>query len=301
MALEHPLYVLVGSESVQRRYLLSRLKQQSGAWERIQAADSDPADLLQPSLLSNHESPLVRVLEGYSSWKPAQRKELAGAAQQLGEGLNVVVCVDRLGAKDPIRSAIPDEAIVSLDSPKRGQFPSWLMRQAKLNGTALDSRAAEEMVSRIGEDTEALYSEMIRLGGLGEISLEQVQRLTPQAAGVQAWGWVDALAGREDGRRQLAECERSGLEPLMMLGALSKRLCLIAWTKLADRESAGASGYPWKLAQEAGRQWEREDLREALLLVAEAEKNLKGQSQLAGYTTLARLGRKLAQSPSSNT
>lgn len=301
MALEHPVYVLVGSEAVQRRYLLGRLKQQAGEWERVDLSKTEMIDLMQPSLLASPDSPLVRVVAGYSALKPAARKQLAAGIEEMGEGLHLAICVDRLGGKDPIRAAVPEEAVVSLAAPKRGQFEAWLTRQARLFGVGIDQTGAQEMVERIGEDTEALASELLRISATGNINADTVRRLTPKSSSTQAWGWVDALAEGKDGARELKDCEESGIEPLMMLGALAKRLTLVAWVKKADKESSGAADYPWKLAGQLAKRTSDSQLRHMLLMVAKAEQQLKGQSLLEGYTVLARLGQEIAYSPSSNT
>jgi len=293
-ALEYQVYVLVGSEPVQRRYLLQRLREQAGSWERMSVAKCSMTEILQSSLLADPENPLVRVLEDYSSLKSAERKELAAGLKLLAAGLNLIICVDRLGAKDPLRLAIPKEAIVSVSTPKRGQFVSWLMRQGRLSGISLEESAAIELVERIGENTEALAAELTRLGCLVKVTNDLVIRLTPHSAGSQAWGWVDALAARQPATKQLADCEASGLEPLMMLGALSKRLCMIAWTEVANQKSAQANDYPWKLAVRAAGKWPQLELRQALLNVAACQQQLKGQSRLTGYTLLARLDQQLS-------
>ena len=302
MGLEYPIYVLVGSEPVQRRHMLSRLREQSGSWERVQAESIGPAELLQPSLFANAESPLVRVIEGYSSWKPAQRKQLAQSLDQLGQGLNLIVCVDRLGAKDPLRAALDDKAVVALPAPKRGGFEKWLANHARLSGVPLDKAAAAAMVANIGENTEALAAELARLAGAFEkVDSQLIEKFTDKRHESQAWGFVDAVIEGSSQGGQLAECEASNLEPLLLLGALSKRLCLISWVQIADQESAGAADYSWRLARQAAKRWPRERLTEALSQVAKAEQQMKGLSGLSGYTILARLQAELGYSPSSKT
>ena len=301
MALDHPIYVLVGSEPVQRRYLLKRLKEQSGAWEKLSAKEVDPSETAQASLLADPEKPLVRMVEDYEAWKPAQRKEMASLADQLGDGLHIVICAGRLGPKDPIRGAVEEQAIVKLAAPKRGDFPNWVESQARLLGVQIDSPAARALVDRIGESTDSLSAELLRLQPMGPVSRETVERFTPHQAGSEAWDWIDSLVAGRVNDKELALCESSGLEPLMLLGALSKRFCLLCWVKIADQQSAGAKDYPWRLAKGAARDWSLPALKEALASIAYTEQQMKGKSQLDGYTQLGRLSRRLAQSASSKT
>lgn len=300
MALEHPIYVLVGSEPVQRGYLLKRLRDQSGSWEKVSAKELDPSEVTQASLLADPDRPMIRVIEDYEAWKPKQRKEMGALASQLGQGLNVVICASRLGPKDPIREAVDEQAIVKLSSPRPGAYPEWLCRQARLMGVPISGDTAELLVDRLGEDTQSLCSEIERLSPMGEVNRELVDRFTPALAHSQAWGWVDAVVGGQTADSLLSDCEASGLEPLMILGALSKRFCLLTWVKLADQQSSGTKDYPWRLAQRAAKGWSDPALRDALSSIGKAEEEMKGKSQLEGYTQLARLSHQLAYSAASS-
>ena len=301
MALDQPIYVLSGSEPVQRRYLLGRMKETAGEWERFQASETEPSELMQLSLMANLEEPLVRVLDGYESWTPKQRKQLAAIGSEF-EGISIVVLANKLGAKDPLRLGLPDSTIIEIESPKRGAFESWLGRQAKIRGIQLADDAARELVIRVGENTELLTSEMKKVAAAhqGQVSLAAVRSLTPLIAQDLAWPWVDSLLAGSNGLKLLAGCEAAGIEPLMMLGALSNRLTLVAWVHLADQQSAGAKDYSWRLAKSASAKWPPSQLNEALRKVAEVDADIKGQSRLGSFLQLARLGNYLANQSSSS-
>lgn len=306
MALAHPCYVLIGSEPVRRRHLLARLSGHAADVERFSAAKSGPLDVWQPSLLADPDRPLLRVVTEYPKWTPAQRKQFAAACAAPVPGICCVVLCDKLGAKDALRGAVPDEALISMEAPKPGEFADWCMRQARLAGAQMDSAAARKLVARAGERTEALASEIEKLtvASSGEPITEQlVGRLVAAEQQTSSWAWADAVIARD--RRSavaaLAEAELAGQQPLALTGVLHGRLLNIAWVHAGVRaEQVAAKPYPFKLAAQAARSdWPKDRAVAALRALCELEAGLKGGCQLNAWTQLARFSAQTASTRSS--
>ena len=294
MALQSSCYVLVGNEPVRRRHLLERLRSQAGSWERVSATNTSPQEVLTGNLLSDPDSPLIRVVEDYTKWTAAQRKVLTKTLKDgITPGLCIVVLIDRLGAKDPIREAVTGDSLIQLEQPAKGRYASWVVRQARLSGVGIDNPAAELLVGLLGEDTEALASELSKLSLLGDTATQEIIRSAVQGQPrSQIWGWIDALT---TGRRRealvcLAACEVAEEAPIALLGALQNRLLGIAWAGLMNQSQSGMKDYPWRQAQTALRSgWDHQRIQSALLSIIQLDGELKGLSNLDGYTQLARL------------
>ena len=299
MALNSSYYILVGSEPVRRRHLLNKLRDQAGEWESYSASEVSPEEVLSASLLLDPEAPLVRVINDYSKWSTAQRKKFAQivSEEDIPSGLCLVFCIDRLGAKDPLRIAAAKESILELEQPTRGKYPAWAVRQAKLSGVDLNTSASEILVRMVGENTEALANEIDKLALVSEspnISVAQIKEIVVSSPQTRIWQWVDSLIAAEPKKSMeyLLQCEEAEESPLALTGALQSRILQLAWASQMTQQESEIKEYPWKLAQSAIKTgWTQTRIRQALLALSELDFNLKGGSELDGYLQLARFCR----------
>lgn len=292
MALQ-AVYAIIGSEPVAIKQALGQLRAEAGAWEEHDAAAVKPPELCSPSLLTDPERPLVRVLSNYPAWGQSQRKQFAELVEELPPGLCVVVLLKQLGVKDPLREVLGQGQLIEAIAPRRGGYARWLQRHADRRGIRLQAQAAERLVELVGEDTAALASELDKLHAVasdGEITSDLVQQLVGRQSEVAAWGWVEAMMRGDvpQALRELAELERCEAEPLQLTGALTSRLLTIAWVQLGlSAEQAQVKPYAWRKAREAveGR-WDRARIRLALRRLAALEEQLKGASALPAQALL---------------
>lgn len=293
-AIKHPVYALVGEEPVRRRQLLDRLRVLAGDVERVSASDRSPDDVAQSTLLADPDTPLIRIVDNYAAWKPAQRKRMAEIAADMLPGVVVIILAKTLGAKDPLRSALPADAVLSCAAPDTRGFPAWAVEYAKASGATLDRDAAAELLARVGERTAKLSAEIDKLAAAASdrrVTAEIVRALTDSAVERDGWALTDAIVAgdRVTAFEQLAALEGGSLSPLALTGALSSRLVPIAWCALGvSMQDAGAKPYAWRKAQDAVRAgWTAERVRATLLSLADCEAQLRGGSTLPEWVVFA--------------
>lgn len=292
------VYAVLGSEPVARRAALDRLRTQAGEWQELKAGQHEPEQILTPSLLADPDHPSVRVISDYTAWSPAQRKRAARLLEEPAPGVCLVVVAPKLGAKDPLRTALVcDDQIISAETPAEGRFPNWVQAHAQALGARCDSTAAQRLVELVGENTQSLGTEidkLVRCTNGEMIDADLVSRLVwPAKRDHSAWAWCDAIMHRDLGKalQELELLEQADGAPLALTGLLLGRLSTTAWAALgAQAASVGVKPYPWRIAQDAVRAgWDAPRLAWALELAAEADAGLRGGSALDPWATLSAL------------
>ena len=93
--------------------------------------------------------------------------------------------------------------MLAYDLPGREGQREWLRKQAARAGADLDGGALTRLLELAGDDTQALASEVEKLGlwSRGEtITAERVDELCVLSADTPPWDLTDALGDRRPGR-----------------------------------------------------------------------------------------------------
>lgn len=301
-----PAYLVVGADEYKRESAVKRMRARLEASgmadfnydERDLAGDPDMDDVIASLrtyplgtdfrlvVLRNCErlpkavsEPLVAYLED-----PAPTTVCLLVAESLARNTRLYKAVAAIGPK----------AVVDCAPKKSWELPRYVMQMARSHDLQMTQSAAEELVSRVGDDTRALDNELRRLAAQtegGAIDREDVERLVARTAEAKPWGFLDAVCERDMARA----LEQLALQPegseVRLWSLLVARIRELIYAK-----ALAARGGRYDLAAELGRaDWQvknhrrwagnysMEELLGALSSAAEVEQDLKGSrdSELA--------------------
>ncbi len=142
------------------------------------------------------------LADGVERWKAAQVK---ADRRRAGSGPPdvTVVLVARGAAPKGLAEAVGKAGgdVLAYEAPKPRDLPSWLMAAARERGFSLDPQAARVLVSRLGEGTVRLSTELDRLaiwaGEGGTVDVEDVEMLTADNSERAGWTLGDAIVARD--------------------------------------------------------------------------------------------------------
>ncbi len=189
--------------------------------------------------------------------------------------------------------------VLVYDVPKR-RLSEWVTKQFADRAVRIDAETARLLIEVVGEDPEALASEVDKIAtwsGGDAVSTREIELLAAGCAEVPGYELTDAW-GRRDLAGALRACqtllERSG-DPVsrtvpMLIGMLVAHVGRVrdcqayAEEGLTSREAASRLKrhpfYVEKLFAQA-RNYDQDELREAVVRLAELDHAVKGGSRLA--------------------
>jgi DNA polymerase-3 subunit delta len=187
------------------------------------------------------------------------------------------------------------------DTPKR-DLSKWVGEQFALLGAQADRDACRTLVSLVGDDVQALSSEVAKLSAWAagqRIHSEDVERLTAARAETPPFALTDAWGRREVGG-VLAAAEglmERGDDPSRLVAQLANHVVRVRACRALDAEGVSAREAAGRLkmhpfaAEKAfahSRNYGDDELRAATVRLAELDVALKGGSRLAGELELER-------------
>jgi len=207
-----PAYLMSGTDSAKLDAALARLRARaereggSGSLETFVGAGGAAPDaealigaLPAMSLMAERRYLLA---DGVDRWRAPQVKAVAAALLTAPEEVTVVL-IARGAAPKGLPEAV--EAIggelISYAAPGKRELPSWLLAGARARGFSLSPQAARALVTRLGEGTVRLSTELDRLalwaGDGGAVDLEDLEALTTDASERAGWTLADAVVARD--------------------------------------------------------------------------------------------------------
>ena len=236
---------------------------------------------------------LAALLAYIASPAPDTVLVLVGHGDPPGlDGLETAVA----GAGTVLRFPLPDARELNAWIAKRAQ-------EARLN-LAEGGGAIGRLRELVGDDPLAISSELEKLAvwAAGEpVSAEHVELLCPPDADHPPWDLTDRVAERQPGAalRMLGEClDRRDWEVARALPTLAAQLNGLAVAAEMLARGAGAediaktlgmrSAYPAKKLGRAAGAWSPEELSHAVVRIAAAERETRGDSQLRDRFALER-------------
>ena len=299
-----PVYLITGRDRPKIQRALRRLRDRIGddATELLSAheASADDAIAACNSLGLLGGGGRLVVVEEVDRWKAAETKVVTAYLANPAPDTVLALVAAELKKDSALAKACAKAGdILVYDVPKR-RLPEWVAKQFSDRGVSVDPEAARLLVEVVGEDPEELASEADKIAtwaGDEPVGTREIELLASGSAEVPGYELTDAW-GRRDLAAALASCqtllERSG-DPVsrtvpMLIGMLVAHVGRVrdcqafADEGLTAREAASRLKrhpfYVEKLYAQA-RNYGPDELRDAVVRLAELDHAVKGGSRLA--------------------
>ena len=212
-----PAYLIVGADELMRKRAVTRLKgyvdEALAAFnldERTASADMDPQELVASlnTMPLGSTVRLVVVNAADKLPKPVSEAIVTYLADP-NPGCTLALVADALAKNTRLYKAVKkvgDKAVIECAPKKRYELPEHVQKMARPLGITIARDAAAELVSRVGESTVMLETQLKTLAGIcrdaGHITVEDVERHVARTAEVKPWDFLDAVSER-DAKRSL--------------------------------------------------------------------------------------------------
>ena len=289
------VYLLLGDDEERKARGVERLRGNRIA-EVYDAAETSPETVV--SALNTYslfgEGPFV-VVRNLDTWNAAQKTKILAYLNNPSPEADLVMLGAKLGAREKLLAAVKKAGEVhDLKQPTGKALARWSIGYAKKQGLELPEDVAEELVARCSDDKAKVSreAEKLALYAEGAATMEDVEALCPPDLQSNIFQFVDALgAGNRARALHLLEALLgTGEPPLRILYMIRRQFRLLARARSlleagAPRpEVASTLKVPPFVArklEEQARGMEEEDLENALALVLDLERGLKGGSDLS--------------------
>ena len=296
-----PAYLIVGADDLKRRQATTRLKgrldQSFSAFnldEHVAASDLEAQDIISSLNTLPLGDAFRRVMIERADKLPKPVSEaiivylkdpnpacvLCLVAESLPKNTRIYKAVAKVGNK----------AIVDCTPKKRWELPPLVVRMARAYGVTMDQNAATELVSRVGESTTMLDTQLKVLSeycrDAGVITVADVERHVVRTAEVKPWDFLDAVSQRDAAKALTLYRLMQNPSQVALCSLLTGRLRELICAKALDARGQGSA-----LASELGKQawqvknhlgWSRRfaagALERGLIACAQCERALKSGS-----------------------
>jgi DNA polymerase III subunit delta len=289
------VYLLLGDDEERKARGVEKLRGNRVA-EVYDAAETSPETVV--SALNTYslfgEGPFV-VVRNLDAWNAAQKTKILAYLNNPSPEADLVILGAKLGAREKLVAAVKKVGEVhDLKQPTGKALARWSIGYAKKQGLELPEDVAEELVARCSDDKAKVSreAEKLALYAEGAATMEDVEALCPPDLQSNIFQFVDALGAGYRGRalHLLEALLGTGEPPLRILYMIRRQFRLLARARSlleagAPRpEVASTLKVPPFVArklEEQARGMEEEDLENALALVLDVERGLKGGSDLS--------------------
>jgi len=299
-----PVYLITGADRPKIQRALRRLRDRIGedATELLSAHDATGEDAVAAcnSLGLLGGGGRLVIVEEVDRWKAADTKAVAAYLASPAPDTVLALVAAELKKDSALAKACAKAGDhLVYDVPKR-RMADWVTKQFGDRGVSVDADAARLLIEVVGDDPEELASEVDKIAtwsGGEAVGTREVELLASGSAEVPGYALTDAW-GRRDLAGALGACqtllERSG-DPVsrtvpMLIGMLVAHVGRVRDCQgydeqgLTAREAASRLKrhpfYVEKLFQQA-RNYGPDELREAVVRLAELDHAVKGGSRLA--------------------
>ena len=312
-------YLVVGTDELKRRETVSRLKRYLDDGlaafnldERVATSSMDAQEVLS-SLTQYAMGAPVRlvIIEQAEKLPKAVSETIISYLQNPNPTCTLALVADSLAKSTRLYKAIAkqgEKAIVSCEPIKRWELPAHVVKIAKKRGASITQDAAQELVSRVGESTTMLDTQvrtLIALTDGGPITRDAVEAHVARVAEVSPFDFLDAYFNR-DAKRALSlyrlmkpnsellllSLVETRLREVLCARALSERgqssqlaNVLADYDNIPARRDKGkkprAPKPAWQLKHHAqwARIWSETDLIRGFFACADCEKACKSSSE----------------------
>jgi DNA polymerase-3 subunit delta len=299
-----PVYLITGGDRPKIQRALRRLRDRIGeeATELLSTTDAAGEDAVAACNamgLLGGGGRLV-IVEDVERWKAPDVKAVAAYLTSPAPDTVLALVAAELKKDSALGKACAKAGDILVYDVTKRRLPEWVAKQFADRGVEVDAEAARLLVEIVGEDPEELATEVDKIAtwAAGDpVGVPEIEQLAAGCAEVPGYELTDAW-GRRDLPAVLAHCqniiERSG-DPVsrtvpgligMLVGHVGRvRDCqLFAEEGLSAREAAARLKrhpfYVEKLYAQA-RNYDPDDLRQAVVRLAALDHAVKGGSRLA--------------------
>lgn len=296
-----PAYLVVGTDGVKRDHAVSRMKarlEKSGMVEfNLDERDMSKDPDIESVIGSLNTFPMgadfrLVILENCAKLPKAVSEPLVEYLKNPSPSTVCLIIADSLAKNTRLYKAIAKidkKAVIDCVPMKRWELPKRVQQMASQRGLAISGPAAEELVSRSGENTRMLDNDLAKLAQMvpsGRIELTDVERWIARTAEVQPWDFLNAVSAR-DARRAL---ELFNLLPqksyVWTYTLLCGRIRELIVAKALDARGQGRELaatlklQSWQVKNHLGwaRRFSMDELLEALEAAVDVELALKGSA-----------------------
>jgi len=315
MAELKPAYLITGTDRPKVNRAVRRLRERIGdeATELLSALElggEEVAAACNAMGLFASESRLV-VVEQVESWKAPEVEPLLAYLGSPSPETVLALVGTGISKDSALAKAVAKVGeLLVYDLPKRGtraDVPAWVGRQFTAAAIKVDASVCRLLVDLVGDDLDELAGEVEKLaawaGGdsIGERELELLvapRGELPPFAMTDAWGRRDVAGVLEASERLLARSPGPARDSLpRIVGLLTSHIARVAECQALAAEGATPRDaaerlkknrfYMEKLFEQAGN-FTPDELRDAIVRLAELDLALKGGSRLAGELEFSR-------------
>jgi DNA polymerase-3 subunit delta len=301
-----PVYLITGGDRPKIARALHRLRARVGeeAVDQLSATETTGEEAVASCNalgLFGGGRRLV-VVDTVEKWKAADVKAVSEYLTAPAPDTVLALVADEVKKDSPLAKGCAKAGEVLIFDVAKRKVPQWVAEQFALVNVRADRAACQTLVELVGEDLYALSSEVAKLAawaGDDPIGEADVRRLSAGGAEATTFELTDAW-GRRDVAAALGACEsrlEHGDDPNRLLGILTSHVGRVAechaWAAegVTPKEAAGrmrkAPFYVQKLFAQAAN-FGIDELRDAVVRLAELDLALKGGSRLAGELELER-------------
>jgi DNA polymerase-3 subunit delta len=305
-----PVYLLTGSDRPKIGRALRRLRERfpPDAVEIASAQELSGAEAVAAcNALGLFGGVKLVIVDSAEKWKSEDAKAVAEYVADPTPGAVLAIVASELRKDSALTKAVGKRGeILAYDVQKR-DLPRWVGEQLRRLGTSADAATCRALVELVGDDLDELSTEVEKLATWANgapIGVEHVQLLAAGRAETSIFALTDAW-GRRDVGAVLGACESllergqgSRLSELpRIVGMLASHV-----DRVRECRAAAAAG---TRARELASQWRKspyyveklfaqaenfseEELRDAIVRLAELDHALKGGSRLTGDLELQR-------------
>jgi DNA polymerase-3 subunit delta len=306
-----PAYLVHGSDRPKvdqaLRRLRDRIEAAGGSVERVQAGDgadestAAPAGVvLECNAMGLLGGPRLVLVSGVEAWKAEQ--PLAVLVEYLAspapDATLALVASDALDAKHPLATGkLSGIDVLLYNLPERRGLPEWIAKAARASGASIDRDAVARLLELGGDDAQSLSSEIAKLAAYaqgGVIRREDVDAISVLEKDVPPWDLTDAIGAR-DGSESLVQLgrflDRRDGAVAAALPAIARHLRSLAAARQALVRGEGVkelaktlnmrSEFPARKLLDQARGWSDEQLSAAIVRIALAERETRGDRMLA--------------------
>jgi DNA polymerase III subunit delta len=289
------VYLLLGDDEERKGRGVEKLRRGREV-ESYDASETTPEAVVSAcnsySLFGEGPFVLVRNLD---AWNAAQKSVIVAYLDNPAPEADLVLLGKKLGARERLLAAVKKSGEVhTFEQPTGKALVRWVVGHAKGLGLDLPEDVAGSLIERCSGDKQRLVGEMEKLAlyvAVRPATEEDVEALCPPDVQSNIFAFVDALAAGDRARalRLLGDLISTGEPPLRVTYMVRRQFRLVARARALFERGASQGELARELnvppfvtrkLEEQARGLSDEDLEEALSLVLNLERGLKGGSDL---------------------